>query len=233
MNVIESEIPLNYETIKVTQSRIDKGLLAIPVSLADYFPPNKSKIFIYFGNSTKAIPKNFTPYKSSSRECRIGGMKDFYQDNNIKNEDELVIRKLDNDQYRIFPEKQFVDSVKKIESDLERSENENEIYENLTEISQITDSGIRDTIQGEFFRLSRKIMEKRRYSTKENIKSKEGVPVLVRRILYEIYNGNCQVSGFGFLMKNGKSYFEIHHIKPDFGDHLKNLLVHSHVNRLT
>ncbi len=34
----KSEINYSYITIKATQSRIDKGLIAIPVSLTKWFP---------------------------------------------------------------------------------------------------------------------------------------------------------------------------------------------------
>lgn len=54
---------------------------------------------------------------------------------------------------------------------------------------------------------------------------KEGIPAAIRKILTEIYDGKCQITQFGFLTRNGKPYFEIHHIKPDLGNHLKNLLV--------
>jgi len=43
MKTIESKLPFNYKTIRVTQSRINKGLLAIPVSLIDYFPKRKNR----------------------------------------------------------------------------------------------------------------------------------------------------------------------------------------------
>ena len=72
MKTIESKLPFNYKTIRVTKSRINKGLLAIPVSLIDYFPKKKSKIYVSFGKDKEAILINFTPFSSSSRENRIG-----------------------------------------------------------------------------------------------------------------------------------------------------------------
>lgn len=133
MNIVESTIPYNYVTIKLTQSRINKGLLAIPVSLIDNFPKKRTDVMIYFDEGRAPIKKNFTPYESSSRECRIGGMKDFYDKNNA--------------------------------------------------------------------------------------------PPSTRRILADIYKGRCQLTDFSFLMKNGEPYFEIHHIMPNYGHHLKNLIV--------
>jgi hypothetical protein len=41
MQKVQSEIEYNYITIKITQSRINKGLLSIPVSLLDRFLKEK------------------------------------------------------------------------------------------------------------------------------------------------------------------------------------------------
>ncbi len=46
MKKIQSKIPANYITIKTTKSRIEKGLLASPVSLIDVFPQKGSTIVI-------------------------------------------------------------------------------------------------------------------------------------------------------------------------------------------
>ena len=47
----------------------------------------------------------------------------------------------------------------------------------------------------------------------------------MRRILADIYKGRCQLTDFSFIMKNEEPYFEIHHIRPNYGHHLKNLIV--------
>ncbi|PKL48888.1 MAG: hypothetical protein CVV39_03730 [Planctomycetes bacterium HGW-Planctomycetes-1] len=74
MYEVKNELGFNYVTVKVAKSRIDKGLLAIPVLLLDRFPQKQKKISIFFDDRAIPILKNFTPYKSSSRECRIGGL---------------------------------------------------------------------------------------------------------------------------------------------------------------
>ena len=224
MKNIESKLPFNYKTIRVTQSRIDKGLLAIPVSLIDYFPKRGAKIHVAFGGNKKPALKQFTPYTSSSRETRIGGMKSFYEDFSIKDGDEVVIQILDDNLYRIFTEKQFENNITRIEDELDKSKDEVEACSKLEQISTITNYGFEETILSEFYRLSKKDFEKR-ISKSRVIKAKTSVPASIRKILSTIYNGKCQISGFGFLTKNGKPYFEIHHIKPDLGEHLKNLLV--------
>jgi len=70
-------VPFSYTTIVATKSRIDKGLLAIPTTLLDLFPANSGRVFL-LDASGAWVEKRFTAYGSSSKECRIGGMRDFY-----------------------------------------------------------------------------------------------------------------------------------------------------------
>ena len=114
MQKTKSQIPFDYVTIKITESRIQKGLLAIPVSLIDLFPKNTKKIFL-LNELGKEETKSFTPYKSSSRECRIGGLKDYYTKNNIKAGDELVIQLLDDGKFKIIPENVFERQISDLE----------------------------------------------------------------------------------------------------------------------
>jgi len=226
MNLIESTVPYNYVTIKMTQSRIRKGLLAIPVSLIDNFPKEKKDVIIYFDESRAPIEKNFTPYDSSSRECRIGGMRDFYHRNNITSGDEIVIQILGEHRYRILPERKFKSLVNKYQSEFDNSTTDGTIDEKIQLLSQITNTSKEQVISSEFIRLSKNPIEsKRGYKKEQYIRTKENMPPAIRRILADIYKGRCQLTDFCFLMKNGEPYFEIHHIKPDYGHHLKNLVV--------
>jgi hypothetical protein len=103
MQKVKSEIGYSYVTIKVTRSRIGKGLLAIPISLLDKFPKEKQKITIFFDDEENPSYKSFTPYNSSSKECRISGLTGWFIKNNIQNDDEIVIQFLDEHEkiYRI------------------------------------------------------------------------------------------------------------------------------------
>jgi hypothetical protein len=225
METVESNIPYNYKTIRVTQSRIDKGLLAIPVSLIDDFPDKKTKVYLSFGDKSKSLPKNFTPYSSSSRECRIGGMRRFYEMHQVEDGDELVIKRIGEKKYQILTESFFEENVLKTEKELDNAQDEEEAENHIKLISEITNQNLKEIALSEFFRLAKKEVQKRKYTEPEKIKKKESTPPSVRKLLGEIYNGKCQVSGFGFIMKNGKPYFEIHHIRPNLGNHLKNLLL--------
>lgn len=57
------------------KSRIEKGLLAIPVSLVHLFPQTSGHIFL-LDEGGRSIRRSFTAYDSSSKECRIGGMRE-------------------------------------------------------------------------------------------------------------------------------------------------------------
>jgi hypothetical protein len=219
----KSDVPFNYVTIKTTQSRIDKGLLAIPVTLIDIFPKNRKKILIVDINGNEDL-KNFTPYNSSSRECRIGGLKNFYEKHSIKDGDELVIQIIDDDKFKIVPEKIFKRSVIDIENELLDAKTEEVAEKKLIYLSKVTNEPKEEVARSEFLRLSSQANSPRgihKYSSHV----KESVPAPIKKILLEIYKGRCQISNFTFLTSKGIPYFEIHHIKPKEGHYIKNLLV--------
>ena len=219
-----SKIPFDYITIKTTKSRIEKGLLAVPVSLIDLFPKTLKNIYLINEKGEEEI-KTFTPYNSSSRECRIGGLKDFYQKNRINDGDELVIQLLDDGKYKLISEKVFKKQVLNFEKMFETSDNETEAERQIEIISRITNSSKEYVLRSEFVWLANKEILERKTKKIQQVKSREKVPISLRIILLNLYHGKCQISGFTFIMKNGKPYFEIHHIDPLKGNHLKNLLV--------
>jgi len=225
VELTESPIGYDYVAISLTQSRINKGLLAIPVSLIENFPREKTKVHVFFDDTDFPIERNFTPYESSSRECRIGGMREFYAKKNIKGGDEIVIQFLGENHYRILSEKKFKSLVNKYQNEFDASENEHKAEEKIKALAIITNTDEKTVTTSEFLRLSKKTIEPRRYRGQRTARGKEIVPYSLRQLLAEVYKGKCQLTDFTFLMKNGKPYFEIHHIRADSGHHLKNLLV--------
>ena len=51
------------------------------------------------------------------------------------------------------------------------------------------------------------------------------MPPALRALLEAIHQGKCQICGFTFKKRDGKPYFEIHHLEPDQGHHPMNVLV--------
>lgn len=222
-----SKIEYDYLTIKVTQSRIDKGLLAIPVSLIDVFPNNKRKIKVYFDNSNNYSELNFSPYTSSSRECRIGGLKEWFNLHQVRSDEELVIQiiRKDKNEYRILTEKQYLHTIKLLQRKFDNSYDDITTTDNINKLAIISNINQSEVFKNEFYRLSKQSDSKRNFTQVVLKKSKESVPYSIRKILGEIYNGKCQLTNFTFIQKNGNPYFEIHHIKENKGNYLKNLLV--------
>ncbi len=69
----QSQIAYNYATIKITKSRIDKGLLAIPVSLIEWFPKQNCQINIFLDDSIHSQLKTYTSYMKSQQEPSESG----------------------------------------------------------------------------------------------------------------------------------------------------------------
>ena len=55
-----SRINYDYQTIKLTKSRIEKGLLALPKSFSQHLPKSNRKIKVYFDDSNEYSIKNFS-----------------------------------------------------------------------------------------------------------------------------------------------------------------------------
>lgn len=225
---IDSENYFDYQTIRVTRSRLDKGLLAIPVALLDLFPKDKRKIKVYFDNSDLFKELNFTPYKSSSREARILGLKRWFQKHNMERDEEIVIQILDDKEYiyRLIPEKIYQQIIDDSEGKLLSADNNNDFEANLSKLSKFTNIERKKLIEREFIKLAlNPEISQREWERASQIKRKKNVPLAIRNILKGIYKGKCQLTGFTFLKKDGEPYFEIHHIEEHKGNYLKNLLV--------
>ncbi len=222
-----SKISFNYETIKLTKSRIDKGLLALPVSLIDKFPKFKTKIKVFLNDDLKCNEKNFTPYLSSSRECRIGGLNNWFISQHFKDGDEIVIIFLDEEKkkYRFVKENKFIKYIQNIEKRIELSNKEEETENNLDKLSKITNLAKKEILLNQYLFNINKPLENRKINIIKPSMVKENVPNGIRKILEFIYKGKCQLTNFTFIQKNGRPYFEIHHLKSNLGNHFKNLLV--------
>ena len=224
----KSEIDYSYKTIKITQSRIGKGLIAIPVALAKWFPDHNDTIQVYLNDSPVSQTKHYSSYDSSTRECRIGGMKHWFQQNNIKRGDEIVIQLIDKERfiYRLIPERNFILKTKELQNSFDKSESEEEASGKITTLAQWTRLTEGKVVLSEYYRLINALPTKdRQYVKKPSSRARESAPTNLRALLEQIYKGHCQVCDFWFFKRDKKPYFETHHIDPLKGHHPKNLLV--------
>lgn len=224
----KSQINYSYATIKITQSRIDKGLIAIPVALAGWFPDHNETIEVYLNDSPVSQTRHYSSYTSSTRECRIGGVRQWFQQNSIKTGDEIVIQFMDEERfiYRLIPERNFILKTQELQYGFDNSDTEQEASGKITTLAQWTHLDKGKVVFNEYYRLANTLPPKeRQYIRKSASRARESVPANLRTLLGDIYKGHCQVCDFWFLKRDKVPYFEIHHLDPLRGHHPKNLVV--------
>jgi len=224
----KSEINYDYKTITITKSRIEKGLLAIPKSFSNFLPKSNNKIKVYLDDSNLPQVKTFSSFDSSTNENRIGGLKNWFYENNVKEGDELVLQLLNKDKfiYRLFKEEVFLKITKGLQTDFDISVDDKIAFEKIELISNITQVEKSKIIYNEFLRLAKYSNEEARKRLKiSNRFSREKTPTSIRIIIESIYKGCCQVCSFSFLKRDNKPYYEIHHLDATIGHHPKNLVL--------
>jgi hypothetical protein len=172
----ESQITYSYATIRITQSRIDKGLIAIPVTLAKWFPDHNDTIQVYLNDSPVSQTKHYSSYDSSTRECRIGGMRQWFQQNKIKSGDEIVVQLIDKERftYGLIPERNFVQKTKELQNSFDNSETEQEASEKITTLSEWTHLEKGKVVFNEYYRLINTLPSKeRKYINKRPVKQEK------------------------------------------------------------
>ena len=225
---IPSPINYNYATIRITQSRLNKGLIAIPVSLAKWFPEHNGRIQIYLDDAINPEIKQYSSYKSSTRECRVGGMAEWFRDNKIKEGDEIVLQLMDKEHfvYRLIPESRFILKTHEIQNNLDTSQSEISAEEEIDKLSKWAGITQGKVVLNEYIRLINTIpATERRYVSRYSKQAKESTPCNLRVLLGNIYKGHCQICDFWFLKKDSGPFFEIHHINPLLSNNPRNLVV--------
>ncbi len=221
---VNSKINYNYNSLRLTQSRIDYGMLTVPRSLLFLFPNYSADISVFFNNSKNAQKKKFV-VSEKNKEARIYGLSNWLKINKITPNDEIVIQVIDIKEllYRFIIEKKFVQEIIKYENKLDTVKNEEFANKYLKKIADINAVDEYNSSISQFIRLSKKGVPDRDLSEIRKNTKKSLVPVHFRVLLENIYKGRCQICNFSFLKKDGRPYFELHHILPNLAEHPKNI----------
>jgi len=227
-NEAPSEINYSYVAVRITQGRLQKGLVALPRSLLHLFPKGDATIQVYFGNADRPQAKKYTYFAGPTKESRIGGMARWFEEKGIKDGDELVIQLLDRDRfvYRLSTQQEFIETVKRYQLGLERAKTEDEARSYITNLKRwVKPEGVTVALS-EYHRLATQPLAGHRGIVTHAVHGRrESAPPHLRALLGEIYGGHCQVCDFTFLKRDNSPYFEIHHLFPTRGHHPKNLVV--------
>lgn len=215
-----SAINYGYATIKIGESRLAKGLLAFPRGLSSWFPSENRDIQVYLSDSVESQIKRYSSYTGSTRECRIGGLREWFEKNGITAADEIVVQFLDSEKfvYRLIPEKNFISTTRKLQREFDGAKTEEQAFVQAMAIADWTRSDESAVSLNEFARLaSISVQEERHHVERANVRARESVPANLRTLLLRLYAGHCQLCDFWFLKRDNEPYFEVHHLEPDGG----------------
>lgn len=222
-----SRIDYDYATVRLTQGRVDKGLIAIPKGLAHLFPARNGVVHVYLDNSNILQPMSYSSFDSSTKECRVGGLRRWFDRTGIKSGDEIVIQVIDKSSavYRFALERTFVQNTQRLQSGIDTAKHGADVLKEVSELCNWVNVEPSQVFVKEFARLARaKLMKERRNVARES-RVRESVPSYLKVLFERVYKGHCQICDFWFMKRDGNPYYEMHHIRPDLAHHPKNLLV--------
>lgn len=215
-------------TIYATESRLSKGLLAIPRKFTSAFPTTKEKIFVVFDDGSKVEPKIYVPYDPKIKECRIFGLSRWFSRRKIVAGDAITITLQDQAKgvYRIALDR-FVKErqAKEARRKLYTTESQEAAAEYLRRLANSKKQKLQATAFNEIALLAQKPVLVRKRSMVLQTGRAEAVPVALRVILEAVHQGKCQICSFTFTKRDGGPYFEIHHLEANKGHHPTNVLV--------
>jgi hypothetical protein len=216
-------------SIRLTASRLAKGLLAIPSKFSGAFPQERCTILVTTDNRDTAEPKSFLPYNAQVKECRIFGLGRWFKETKAKPGDSITVTVQDriNRTYSLTASRVSSEPNKREIRKRLRSATTNAVAKaELKSLGRATKKHPREVAEEELQRIIRRLplTPRLRVSRKASDRN-EGVPPWLRVLLEAVYNGNCQACSFTFLKRDGSPYFEIHHLDSKLGNHPKNLLV--------
>jgi rubredoxin len=215
-------------TIYATDSRISKGLLAIPRRKSSEFPATKGKILVVFDDGTRVEPKIYVPYNPKIKECRVFGLSRWFSRHGIVAGDAITITVEDPVKgiYRIALDR-FVQQRRAAEArrQLYKADSPEIAGEQLRRLAESRKEKVQEIAFQEIALIAQRPLLKRKRVTAIQRGRAEAVPPALRALLEALHQGKCQVCDFTFKKRDGQPYFEIHHLEPDEGHHPMNVLV--------
>ena len=215
-------------TLYATDSRISKGLLAIPRKFGGEFPATKGKILVVFDDGTRVEPKIYVPYDPKIKECRVFGLSRWFSRRGIVAGDAITITLEDPVKriYRIALDR-FIQQRRAVEArrQLYTTDSPEIAREQLRRLAESKKEKVQEIAFQEIALIAQRPLLKRKRVMVLQKGRAEAVPPALRALLEAIHQGKCQICDFTFKKRDGKPYFEIHHLEPDKGHHPMNVLV--------
>jgi len=216
-------------TIRVSASRLEKGLLAIPQKFKSLFPETRGPIAIFFDNEKDLNELTFQPYDPVVKENRVLGLARWFSARAVRKGDLVSITVEDQGRrrYRIALDR-YVLELQELSArqGLKAAETEPEAERQLSLLAHVTRRRPRVVAKDELLRIASESVPAPRPTVLPGIAERhEVVPSAIRVLLRELHGGKCQLCSFTFEKSSGGPYFEVHHLDAHLGHHPRNLLV--------
>lgn len=215
-------------TIYATASRIDKGLLAIPRRFASDFPQTRQKVLVTFDDGSKVEAKVYVPYDPKIKECRLFGLSRWFSRRGIVAGDAITVTVEDAARgiYRIALDR-FIRQRRAAEArrQLFTTDSDEVAGDQLRKLAEAKRQQVKEIAFQEIALMAQRPVLRRKRTTVLQKGRAEAIPPALRVLLEAIHQGRCQICGFTFKKRDGRPYFEIHHLEGDKGHHPTNVLV--------
>jgi hypothetical protein len=170
--------------VVLTSSRIKKGLLAISRKFQPLFPSVAQKITVFFDDAVTPHQKPYTPYESTTRECRIYSLRRWFRKHRASEGDWVEIVKEAAGYRLIFRSREEI----RFQRELQAAKTENQAEEALRRLAHRRRLSQRATALKELARLAQQIQRRKRIPVAPRERH-EGVPVSLRMLLKMVYRG--------------------------------------------
>jgi 5-methylcytosine-specific restriction endonuclease McrA len=170
--------------------------------------------------------KPYSPYESTTRQCRIGGLHAWYRQHRLTGGEQVLITVLDEGArvYRLTLGQR--EQEREARDRLDNARTDVDAQEQLRKLARLERQPERAAAIAELIRLLKQQRDqKRRHVPLAGTSRREPLPANIRVLLRAVHDGKCQLCGFTFRKTDNEPYFEVHHIEADKGHLLWNLLV--------
>jgi len=145
-------------TIRLSASRLEKGLLAIPQKFKDWFPSEKGQIQVVFDDEEKTKALTFHPFDLVAKENRIFGLSHWFSKRKVAEGDliSITLEDLDRRLYRIALDR-FVREREEQKSrlKLQVARTDSEAEQELSTLSRLTRKRPRQLAREELLRIAK------------------------------------------------------------------------------
>ena len=179
-------------------------------------------------DGTRVEPKIYVPYDPKIKECRVFGLSRWFSKRGIVAGDAITITVEDPMKgiYRIALDR-YVGQRRAVEArrQLYIADSPEIAGEQLRKLAESKKEKVHEIAFQEIALMAQRPLIKRKRVMVLQRGRAEAVPPALRALLEALHQGRCQICHFTFKKRDGKPYFEIHHLEADKGHHPTNVLV--------